>query len=156
MDAAAEAAIGRGDDALAADEIGEPEDAVGDEIGVLDDVGRVADDPRQDQPIVGQFDVLPDLPLVLMPDIAGLERIGLGVDRQHQLDDVPHRDVGRVRPMPAAPAQVEPDAVPRQAPESVVESFHLHCREFLVLLDRRLGINHVPLGGERRVVELED
>ena len=78
MNSAAEPAIGRGDDPLAADQIGKAQNALGDELGVLNDVGRVADDPRQDEFAVGQFDVLPDLPLVLVADIASLKRIGAG------------------------------------------------------------------------------
>ena len=79
MDAAAEPAIGRGDDALAADEFGEADDALGDQLRMLDHVGGVADDARQDELAVGQLDVLPHLPFVLVADIAGLERIGLAL-----------------------------------------------------------------------------
>ena len=112
--------------------------------------------PGQDQLVVGQLDVLPDLPLVLVADIAGLERIGAGIDGQHDIDDVAHRDVGRVRPVPAAPAQMEADAVLRQAAERVVERLDPDHRELLVLLDRRLGIDHVPVRGDGRIVELQD
>ena len=52
MDASAEAAIGAGDDIFAPHHPGESPDAVGDELGVLDDVGGVADDTRdQDLPV---------------------------------------------------------------------------------------------------------
>jgi hypothetical protein len=98
MHSAAETAIGGGDDPLPADEVGEANNPLGDEFGVLDDVGGVADDPWQDQLVVGQFDILPDFPLVLVAHIAGLERIGTGVDGQHDIDDVAHRDVGGMRP----------------------------------------------------------
>ena len=40
------AAIGAGDDVLAADEAREPQDAFGDEFGMLHDVRAVADDAR--------------------------------------------------------------------------------------------------------------
>ena len=76
MDAAAEAAIGRGDDPLAADQIRKAQDALGDQFGMLDDIRCMADDAGQDHFAVGQFDVLPDLPFMLVADIAGLERIG--------------------------------------------------------------------------------
>ena len=76
MDAAAQPAIGRGDDPLPADEIGKAQDALGDQLRVLDHVGGVADDAGQDQLVVGQLDLLPDLPLMLVADIAGLERVG--------------------------------------------------------------------------------
>jgi hypothetical protein len=53
MDTPAETAIGACDDILAADHLGESPNAVGDELGVLDDVGRVADDPRDQDLAVG-------------------------------------------------------------------------------------------------------
>ena len=46
MNPAAEAAIGAGDDVLAADDLGIAQDAVGDELRVLDEVGGVADHTR--------------------------------------------------------------------------------------------------------------
>ncbi len=79
MDAAAETAVGCGDDVLASDQVGEADDAVGDQLGMLDDVGGVADDARKEDLAVGQLDVLPDLPFVLVPDIARLERVGLAL-----------------------------------------------------------------------------
>ena len=96
------------------DNIGEPQNTLGDKLRMLDHIGGMADDARQHQPVVGQLDLLPHLPFMLVPDIAGLERIGIRVDRQHDPDDVPHRDVGHVRAVPASPAQVKPDAVPWQ------------------------------------------
>ena len=50
-------------------------DPVGDDLRVLDHVGRVADDARQDLLAVRQLDVLPDPPLVLVADVGRLERV---------------------------------------------------------------------------------
>src|SRR6185503_11095362 len=72
--------------------------ALGDEFGVLHHIGGVADHARQDELSVGQLYVLPYRPLVLVTDVARLERVGLAIDRQHDIDDIAHRDVGRVRP----------------------------------------------------------
>src|ERR1700757_1106837 len=69
MDAAAETAIGRRNDPLFADKVRKPDDALRDEFGVLDDIGGVADDARQDQFTIGQLDLLPHLPLVFVADI---------------------------------------------------------------------------------------
>jgi len=52
---------------------------------------------------------------VLVADIAGFDRIGAGVDAEHQVDDVVQRNVRGVRAMPATPTNVEADAVGRQA-----------------------------------------
>ena len=41
MNAAAEAAVGAGDDVLASDQLRVLDDPIGDKLGVLDDVGRV-------------------------------------------------------------------------------------------------------------------
>src|SRR5437762_406957 len=57
VDAAAETAIGRGDDPLAADDLGKAQNAVGDQLGMLDDIGRVADDSGQQDLVVGQSDL---------------------------------------------------------------------------------------------------
>jgi hypothetical protein len=73
VDAPAETAVRRCYDAFPADEVGEAQDPLGDELRVLDDISGVADDAGQDQLVVRQFDVLPDLPLVLVADISGLE-----------------------------------------------------------------------------------
>ena len=82
MDAPAEAAIGAGNDVLAPHDLGESQDAVGDELGVLDDVGGMADDTGDQDLPVGQLDVLPDSPLMRMTNIAGLDRERAGVNLQ--------------------------------------------------------------------------
>src|SRR5204863_201171 len=84
---------GPGRDPRAAEDVAEAQDPVAHQLGVSDDVGGVVDDSRQRDPVVGKLDVLPDPPLVLVADIAGLERIGPGVDREHDIDDVAEGDV---------------------------------------------------------------
>src|SRR5262252_1242890 len=91
MDAAAETAIGRRNDPLPPDELCKAHDPIGDELGVFDYVRGMADDARHDQFAVGQFDVPPHLPLLRMADIASLERVGAGNDRQHYIDAVAQR-----------------------------------------------------------------
>src|ERR1700744_3526990 len=105
MNASAEAAIGAGDNAFAADAVGETQNALRHEFGMLDDVGGMADDAGQNYLVVRKLDVLPNRPLVLVADIAGFERIGLALHGQHDVDDIAHRDVGGVRAVPASPAQ---------------------------------------------------
>src|SRR5215469_12582794 len=93
MDAAAETAIGRRNDPLPPDQPRKAHDPIGDELGVFDDIRRMADDARHDQFAVGQFDVPPHLPFMRMAHIAGLERVGAGLDRQHYIDDVAQWEV---------------------------------------------------------------
>ena len=64
---------------------------------------------------------------MLVPHIAGLERIGADIDREHGLDDVAHRNIGHVRPMPAAPAEMQPDAVGREAAYRMVQRLDLRA-----------------------------
>ena len=65
-----EAAVGSAHDALAADELREPDEPVGDELRVLDDVRVVRDDARDEHLALGQLDVLPEAPLVLVAGFA--------------------------------------------------------------------------------------
>jgi len=72
------------------------------------------------------------------------------------IDDVAHRDVGRMRAVPAAPAEMKTDSVLGQAAQRVVERLDPDHREFLVGRDARLGVHHVPIVGDCRIVELQD
>ena len=94
---------------------GEAQDALGHQLGMLDQIGRVADDARQHDLAFRQLDVLPQLPFVLVAHVGGLERIALRLDLQHQVDDVLERQIVGVRPVPGAPAQVIAHAVLRNA-----------------------------------------
>ena len=100
--ASAEAAIGTGDDILASEHPGESQNAVRHKLGVLDDVGRVADDSGDQDLAFGQLDVLPDLPLMRVANIAGLDRERSGAHLKQHIDNVAQRQVGGVRPVPAA------------------------------------------------------
>src|SRR6185312_11558508 len=74
MDAAAQAAIRAGDDALAPDRLRIGDDPVGDQLGMLDHIGRMTDDAGDQQLAVRKPRLAPDLPFVLMADIACLDR----------------------------------------------------------------------------------
>ena len=75
MDAAAEAAIGAGNDVLAAGDRGVTQDTVGDQLRVLDEFGGMADDTRHQHLARRQLRGLPDAPLMLVPHVGGLEGI---------------------------------------------------------------------------------
>src|SRR5271166_2413861 len=62
-----EPAVGAGDDVLPPDQARVLADAVGDELGMLDVVGGVAEQPGQQDLAVRQLQVGPDPPLVLVP-----------------------------------------------------------------------------------------
>ena len=80
----AEAAVGAGDDALAADHVGEAHDALRHQFGMLDIVGAGVDHAGQQDLVVRQLDVLPHRPFVLVARIGGLDRERL---RVHAEDD---------------------------------------------------------------------
>src|SRR5262245_65673848 len=100
------ATIGAGDHILPADQLGEPDNALRDQLGVLDDVGGMADQAGKQHPALRQPDLLPYPPLVLVSRIRHLERIAADSYPQHEIDDVLDRDVIGVRPVPAAPAKM--------------------------------------------------
>ena len=77
MDPAAEAAIGAGNDVLTADDCGIPQNAVGNELRVLDKVGGMADDARHQHFADQQLRLLPHAPLMLVPHVGGVEGIGV-------------------------------------------------------------------------------
>jgi hypothetical protein len=56
---------------------------------------------------------------MLMPGVGRLERVAAGRDRQDQVDDEAKRDVVAVRAMLAAPAEVQPDLLGRDAAQGL-------------------------------------
>ena len=117
-ESAAKSAIGAGDDIFPADNLGVANDPVGNDLRMLHDIRCVADHAG-DQKLAGrQRDFFPHPPLVFVPGVAGLDGIGASIDAQHEIDDVRQWNVGRMRAMPASPADVEADALrgsPRNA-----------------------------------------
>src|SRR5215472_2898022 len=76
----ADAAVGAGLDVLLADHAGVVDQPLRHQAGSLDQVGGVRDHARDKDLAVGELDVAPELPLVRVPNVAGLDRIGLGID----------------------------------------------------------------------------
>ena len=122
MDAAAQAAVGAGDDVFLADDVGEGEDAVGYQFRVLDEVGGVADDAGDEDFSGGQFHIAPDFEFMFVTDVAGFDQVRLGVDTEHDVDDVAQGKIGGVRTMPAAPADVIAHAIDRDAFEGMIQN----------------------------------
>ena len=153
MHAAAEAAVGAGDDVLAADRAGKPHDPLGDQLRMLDQIGRVADHARQDHLAVRQLDVVPQLPFVLVAHVGRLERIALRLDLQHQADDVLERQVVGVRPVPASPAQVIAHAVLRNALQRMIDGSmrsSANLSRYSSTLSAGFSMSHQSTGRGRR------
>jgi len=82
MHPSAKAAIGPGDDVLTPNSVRVRHDPVSDELGMLDDVRRMADDARDKNFSICEFHITPNLVFVLMADIGGFHRISLRLDAQ--------------------------------------------------------------------------
>src|SRR5581483_1825484 len=128
-----EAAIRARHHALAADDFGEADQTLGDEFGMLYDVGDVADDAGNEHAVLGNLHVLPDSPFVLVPHIAGFELIRAHAQLQQQIDDVFQRYVVRMRRVPASPADVIADAILRQAFDGMIDRFYPQLGPFAII-----------------------
>ena len=72
--ALAKAAVGSRDDIFLAHDARVANQPLGHQLRVLDQVGRVPDDTRDERLAVGQFDVLPDRPVVFVARVGCLDR----------------------------------------------------------------------------------
>src|SRR5262245_26952055 len=97
-----EAAIGSSDDVLAADQTRVAADALGDQVRMLDEVGRRVEHARDENLAGGQLHALEQPPLVRVPWIRGLERDARRPRGEDDVDDVGERDVVVVRPLVVA------------------------------------------------------
>src|SRR5262249_49811039 len=110
MDAAAHAAIGAGNDSLAADGFGVAQDAVSDGFWMLAHSRLVADHPRNHGLVRRDLHLLPNFPFVLVLGVCGLDRILARFHLEHEVDDVAKRQIAAVRSFPTAPTDVVADS----------------------------------------------
>ena len=150
-----ESAICAGHHAVTADDVGIAQQPLGHELGMLDDVGRMCDEPRHQHLACGQRHVLPHLPFVLVARIGRLETISADIDPQHEIDDVLDRHVEHVRSVPAAPADVVARAILRQPPKRVVERIDAQARPVAVIRERHRWHHLFVLIRDERVVDLQ-
>ena len=118
MDATSQTAI------VAGNHMGVADDTICDDLRMLDQVRCVAYDPGDKQLAIGQFRFFPDPPFMLVADVAGFNRVDACVNAEHQVDDVPQRNVGGVRAVPASPANVVADAILRQPAERMIDGIN--------------------------------
>src|SRR5215467_3180660 len=85
---ARKAAIGAGDHILPTDGARKARDALGDCLWVLDKIRAVRDHAGYQSLALGQFELRPNPPLVLVPGVSGLKGISTGIDPQHDVDNV--------------------------------------------------------------------
>jgi len=102
----AEAAVRACEHALAPHDVGELDELLRDQLGVLDVVRRRRDAARDQDLVVGQMRVAPHGPLVPMSRVRGLEQNARGLRSQHDRQDLLERDVVVMRSFVVAPANV--------------------------------------------------
>jgi hypothetical protein len=95
---AGKAAIGAGNHIFVPDNSGKAADPMGDCLRILDQVRHIGDDPRDQQLAFRQFDRFPDTPFMLVPWIAGFERLGAGPYAEHDVDNVLQFHIVDARP----------------------------------------------------------
>ena len=106
---------------------------------------------------IGHLDVAKHLPLVLMAHVAGLDRIALRLHLEQKINNIFERHVAIVRPMPAAPADVETNAVFGNSLERVVHGLDLESGPLAVAChvaaEREPPVVNI---NQRRIVDLDD
>src|SRR2546425_8762461 len=144
--------IGAGDHVLAPDDSRVPDDPLGDQRGVLDQVGRVADDAGNEDFAVGRPELLEDVVLVLVPRVGRLEGIGARVDLVDDVDDVLQFHIVDPRADVDAVAGVEANLLGWNVAQRVVDRLYAPSGPLPAVRDAEVGVHHV-LGDEARVVD---
>ncbi len=151
----AEAAVGAGDDVFASQQACEALDALGHELGVLDQVHAMGDHAGDEDLALGELRVAPDGPLVLVPRIGGFDEIGAGLHAQQEVDEMPELEVERARRHVDAIAGVKADALFGEPAQRVVHRLDALGDEAAALLD--IGIHGaVVVRRHARVVDLQE
>src|SRR5262249_48575736 len=116
-----EAAIVRCNDAFTANHAGEALDALRYQLRMLDQADAMGDNPGNEELVVGQAHLLPELPLMLVPRIGGFEGVTADLELQEQVDEVAQLQIMDTRRHIGAVASVKAHAVRRDAPQRVID-----------------------------------
>ena len=114
----AEAAIGAGNDALAADDLGEPEIRSATSSGCSTKFVMLSMTPGISTLSSGILAFAQHAPFVRMPRIGGLEELGLRLCLEDDGQDRFERDIVGVRSLVVAPADVHPHALGRDVAQA--------------------------------------
>ena len=150
-----EAAIGAREDVLAANEAADAHEPFGHELGVLDDVGRMADHAGGDSLALWKAHRFPHAPLVLVPRVGAFNQVSSRAHFQDKVDDRAQRHVRRVWARPAAPAYVIADTLLRKTLQRVVDQLDLPCDPVTIILEGRRRHHSIERHREPCVVELQ-
>ena len=150
----AETAIRAGDHVLASDDPRVAHEALRHQFRVLDQRDTMRHDAGQQHLALGQLDVLPDRPFMIVPRVRRLEGIGGRLDLQHQVDVVLELEIGGARRDVRAVAGVEAHAILGNAAQRVVEDLDPQGDEPPAFLHADAG-RAIPVGHELWVVDLQ-
>jgi hypothetical protein len=114
----------------------------------------VCDDARDENLAVGQLDVLPHLPFVLVPRVSGFERIRLRPNFEDKINQRLEGHVRRVRCVPAAPAHMIAHPILRNSGERVIEQLNAAFAIFVNVLLVHLTEKPIVFMRQKRVVKL--
>src|SRR5712671_7845991 len=120
------AAVIAGDDVLATNGAREALDPLRHEFGMFDLVDAMRHHAWDENAIRRQLHFLPDLPLVLMTRIGGLDGKSLRVDLEHEIDVVPEFEIVDAWCDVDTVAGVEADAVGRDAAQCMIDRLHAY------------------------------
>src|SRR6185437_12500591 len=87
---------------------------------------------------LGQFDVLPHLPFVLVTRVRRLDEIGRRPDLQHEVYEMLQLEVVNARRDVHAVAGVKADSIFRYAAQGVIDGLDAQRDELPAVLDRRV------------------
>src|SRR6185312_11900037 len=117
----ADTAIGPGQHVLPPDQLGIAHQPLGDEIGMLDEVRVMADDAWDEGRALGQLHRLEHPPFMLVAGVGGFDREALCLHAQNDVGDIFQGDIVVMRPVEAAPADMEAYFLGRNAAERMIE-----------------------------------
>lgn len=106
-----ESAIGARYHIFLAHNVGVIHDAVSHQLRVFDVIGGVGDNARYQHLIVGQLNVPPELPFVLVAWVGGFYGVSSGIHPENQVHHILQGNVGGMRAVPTAPTDVVPNPV---------------------------------------------
>ena len=88
---------------------------------MLDKIGAVADDPRDEGGAFGELHFFEDPPFVLVARVRRLDQIAPRTHAEDQVDDVLERNVVMVRAVKAAPGHMQSDLLFRNVAQRVAQ-----------------------------------
>ena len=104
-------------------ELGVREDPVGYKLRMLDEVRRGVDETWNEDLSFGQLCVLPDMPVMRMSRIGGLDHVSAGLNLEDEVQYLGEAHIAGMGRFLIAPADVKPHSIFLNATEGIIEPF---------------------------------